>query len=77
MMVHGAILEKSRRVGTKENAEKLVSVVMTLLKKALDASMPRKRFNGRNLPVYWWNPEIADKATCREKGRLGPYSAKR
>ena len=60
MMRQGAILEKPRRVGSKEEAEKLVSEVMTLLKKACDASMPRKRFNGRNPPVYWWNPEIAE-----------------
>ena len=59
MMGQGAILDKPHRVGCKEDAEELVSEVMTLLKKAYDDSMPRKRFNGKTPPVYWWNVEIA------------------
>ena len=60
MMGQGAILAKPRRAGSKEDAEKQVSEVMTLFKKACDASMPRKRFNGKNPPMSWWNPEISE-----------------
>jgi hypothetical protein len=46
---------------TRSTVENMSKQLATHIKRACDASMPRRRYNGKRQPAYWWTNEIANK----------------